>query len=107
MGGTLVIISDDLPEALMETIEACYDSLFDEQSALAAQHEGWVDKRLAGVQVQLPDGQSRTVALTPDLANRLLAHFSAEEVAELVNAIAASLSQNFSGPICGYPGDKV
>ncbi len=106
MGGTIVSISDDLADEAMDEIEACYDTLLDEQSELALQREGWVDKRLAGVQVHLPDGRERTVALTPELANRLLAHFSAEEVAELVNAIAASLSQDFNGPICCYPEEK-
>ncbi|BBE51271.1 hypothetical protein OYT1_ch1734 [Ferriphaselus amnicola] len=106
MGGTIVSISDDLADETMDEIEACYDTLLDEQSELALQREGWVDKRLAGVQVHLPDGRERTVALTPELANRLLAHFSAEEVAELVNAIAASLSQDFNGPICCYPEEK-
>lgn len=106
MGGTVVGISDALPDEVMDEIESCYDTLLDEQSELATQHEGWVDKRLAGVQVHLPDGRERTVALSPNLANRLLAHFSAEEVAELVNAIAASLSQDFNGPICCYPEDK-
>lgn len=106
MGGTIVSISDDLADEPMDEIETCYDTLLDEQSELALQREGWVDKRLAGVQVHLPDGRERTVALTPELANRLLAHFSAEEVAELVNAIAASLSQDFNGPICCYPEEK-
>lgn len=103
MGGTVVSIADDLSDVTMDEIETCYDTLLDEQSELATHTEGWVDKRLAGVQVHLPDGRERTVALSPELANRLLAQFSAEEVAELVNAISASLSQDFNGPICCYP----
>lgn len=103
MGGTIVSISDELAEILQDGIDACYDTLLDEQSALAIQNQGWIDKRLAGVQVSLPDGSMRTVALPPDLANRLLSCFSAEEVADLVNTIASSLRKDYDGPICCFP----
>jgi predicted naringenin-chalcone synthase len=106
MGGQIVSLPDDLPDTVLDELETEYEALLDEQSLRAENIEGWVEKRLAGVQVNLPDGRQRTIALSPELANRLLAHFTAEEVAELVNAVAASLSHDFNGPICCFPEEK-
>lgn len=103
MVGNIVRIADDLDEDLSDELEDLYDQLFDEQAALAAERDGWVNKRLAGVQAFLPDGREITVALPPDLANRLLAHFQVEEIAAIVNAVANSLHQDYNGPLCKHP----
>ena len=55
---------------------------------LAAEEGGL--KRLAGFRFDLPDGQSRMVPLQPDMANRLLAGFSLEEIRALFEAVARS-----------------
>ena len=106
MEGYVISIPDDLSDEVMDGLEAYYDELLDEQAVLAETRDGWVNKRLAGVQSFLPDGRECTIALPPELANRLLAHFSAEEVAALVGAVVDSLSQDFNGPLCKHPLGK-
>ena len=103
MEGTTVRVADDVPDATSDVVEAAYDALFEEQASLAETRPGWITRRVAGVQVTLADGTERTVALDARLSNRLLEHFSAEEVAELVGAIAQSLSRDYNGPLCKFP----
>jgi hypothetical protein len=103
MEGTTVRIDDDIADETADLIDAEYDALFEEQAALAETRPGWITRRVAGVQVRLADGSERTVALDARLSNRLLEHFSAEEVSELVGAIAESLSRDYNGPLCKFP----
>ncbi len=103
-GNTVRTVDDDLADEFIDTIESAYDALFDEQAELAETNDGWITKRVAGVQVTLADGRQRTIGLDPHLSNRLLEHFSADEVAELVSAIANSLSRDYDGPLCQFPG---
>jgi actin-like ATPase involved in cell morphogenesis len=103
-GNTVRTADDDLTDERIDSIEAHYDVLFGEQAELAETQEGWITKRVAGVQVTLTDGRQRTIGLDPHLSNRLLEHFSAAEVAELVSAIAESLSRDYDGPLCQFPG---
>lgn len=88
----LVTVSDDLADATLATLEDRYDELMEEQSAVVAQEEGWLENRVAGVSVTLDDDTVRTIRLDPDLANRLLETFSAGEIHDLVSAVARSLA---------------
>ena len=58
----------------------------------AAEEAGWLDNRVAGVAVTLDDGAVRTIRLEPGLASRLLHALSAEEIHDLVTAVAKSLA---------------
>lgn len=100
VAGWVVGLGEEMDDDTLADIEACYDGLMDEQEALAEQQEGWVEKHLAGVQVTLPDGTSRTVRLDAAMARRLLEHFAPREMQALVEAIAHSLAADGDGPIC-------
>lgn len=107
MGGNCVTTSDDLDDDVSDLVEAHYDGLLDEQAQLAETTEGWVKRRVAGVQVTLPNGELRTIALDSRTSNRLLENFAAEEVQELVQAIADALSRDYYGPLCKIPLDEL
>lgn len=87
--GLVVAVPEDIAEDLEDALEECYDELQEEQAQLLAAEEGGL-KRLAGFRFDLPDGQSRTVPLHPDIASRLLAEFSTEEIQTLFEAVARS-----------------
>lgn len=84
--GMVVAIPEDIPDDTADTIEAYYETLEDEQEALSMD-EGDLS-RLAGFRFRLPDGSERMVPLQPDLANRLMAHFSFDEIQTLFAAVA-------------------
>ena len=51
-------------------------------------------KRLAGFYYKMPDGQSRMVPLETDIANRLLATFTMEEIQALFETVALSMIED-------------
>ena len=84
--GLLVSIPEDIAEEVSDDIEQYYESLEDEQEDLS-KSEGDLN-RLAGFNFTLPDGQSRMLPLDTEMANRLLANFSLDEIQDLLNAVA-------------------
>jgi len=103
VAGWIASLPDDLPEAIQDALDDFYEVLVQEQAAMAESVDGWVTKRLAGVQVQLADGRLHTVRLDPETANRLLAAFTPEEAQALVQSIVRSLEDPFEGPLCRTP----
>lgn len=87
--GMVVAIPEDLGEELEETIEQRYDELELKQSRQLLGEEGGL-KRIAGIHYKLPDGQSRMVPLQADIASRLLAAFTVEEIQALFETVAHS-----------------
>lgn len=87
--GLVVAVPEDLADDLTDLLETRYDQLQDEQSDLIDLAEGG-SKKLAGFRVELPEGQSCIVPLQPDLANRLLACFSFDEIHALFATVARS-----------------
>lgn len=100
MEGSVVELPDDLSEEQLATLETEYELLMDEQMLLAESEEGWVTHQAMGINVTLDDGRAYTVRLQGDMARRLSASFSPEEIHELVNGIAQSLENPINGPIC-------
>jgi hypothetical protein len=96
--GLLVAIPEDVPEKLSDEIEEYYESLEDEQEALS-QAEGDLN-RLAGFNFTLPDGQQRMLPLPSEMANRLLEHFSMEEIQGLLSATAECTLNPLSEHLC-------
>lgn len=84
--GLVVAVPEDIPEALSDEIEAFYESLEDEQEDMSAA-DGDLH-RLAGFGFKLPSGEARMLPIEPDMANRLMAHFSLEEIQALLNDVA-------------------
>jgi len=102
--GLMAVVPDNLPEHQAHSLEQFYDQLLEEQSALVEQAEGGVIKHAAGIRVTLSDGRPCMIRLEPEMANRLLASFSLDEVQALVNAIARSVESPSDGPLCHTPG---
>jgi hypothetical protein len=88
--GLVVAVPEDLADDLVDSLEMHYDQLQEEQSSLMDQSEGG-SKKLAGFRLDLPGGQSCIVPLQPDMANRLFACFSFEEIHVLFDAVARSV----------------
>lgn len=84
--GLVVTIPEEIPEVLLDELEECYDKLQDRQADLSRETGDF--RHLAGFHFNLPDGQSRMLPLQPDLANRLMASFSLEEIRSLFDAVA-------------------
>ncbi len=84
--GLVVAIPEDLPEELADELENYYETLEDEQEGMSVA-VGDVH-RLAGFGFKLPDGQARLVPVSTDMANRLMANFTLEEIQKLLNDVA-------------------
>jgi hypothetical protein len=96
--GLLVAIPEDIPEELSDEIEEYYESLEDEQEELS-KATGDLN-RLAGFNFTLPDGQQRMLPLPSEMANRLMANFSLEEIQGLLNATAERTLNPNSEHLC-------
>lgn len=97
--GLLVEVSEDISEALADALESCYETIEKEQVKLSkAQGEF---RHLAGFRYTLPDGQSRLLPLEPELANRLLQHFSLQEIQRLFEAVAVCTLNPGEEHLCG------
>jgi len=84
--GFVVEIPEDLADDVADAIEAHYDKLETEQESMSLA-EGDLH-RLAGFGFKLPDGQARLLPVQPDIANRLMAHFTLAEIQSLLNDVA-------------------
>jgi hypothetical protein len=96
--GLLVAIDEEYPEELIDELESRYDELQDEQARLC-EAEGEL-KRLSGFNFNLPDGESRLLPLTTDIANRLMANFSLAEIQSLLEAVAVCTLHPNEGHLC-------
>lgn len=97
--GIIAAVPEDIGDDLADELEAHYDELQEEQSDLLSMSEGGL-KKLAGFQLVLPDGQTCTVPLQPDIAKRLLSCFSFEEVQVLFDTVARSALDPNNRPLC-------
>ena len=89
MGLVVAVDEETLNDDLEDQLETRYEQLEKRQAELLAQEEGGL-KQLAGFRVNLPDGQSCQVPLPPEMANRLMASFSLEEIQTLLDTVARS-----------------
>jgi hypothetical protein len=100
----VIELPDGLSEEMQAVIEMEYDVLLDRQRDLIDAAEGGEAQDAVGVIVTLPDGQTRQVRLPGAYARRLAAHFSFEEIHELVTVIAHSVANPVAGPLCRARG---
>lgn len=84
--GMVVEIPEDIPEATADKIEEYYEALEDEQASMS-KAEGNLSS-LAGFRFNLPNGESRMLPLQTEMANRLLANFTLEELQALFEDVA-------------------
>lgn len=87
--GMVVAVPEDIAEEVEEALEQHYEELEQEQSELLIEEDGGL-RQLAGFRYTLPDGRSCMVPLQTEVANRLLAAFSMEEVQALFETVARS-----------------
>jgi len=100
MEGFVVALADDLTDELEDALEAEYATLMAEQVDLVEAAEGDMARALMAVAITLPDGQPGVVRIPARYARRLFEHFSADEVHELVGAIAQAVANPVTGPLC-------
>jgi hypothetical protein len=100
IAGHVVELTDDLDDDVGDALESEYDALMNEQMDLVNADDDADARDVMGVAVTLPDGTDCTVRLPPTLARRLLQAFAPDELREVVEAIAASVANPKTGPIC-------
>jgi len=96
--GLVVAVPEDLGDETMDALEARYDELQQDQSRLELSEGGL--KRLAGFRFDLPDGRSCMVPLQTELASRLLASFSLDEIQVLFGAVARTALNPAEDRLC-------
>ncbi len=98
--GSVVEIRDELDDEQMDELEAEYETLLDEQMLEAEMNSDLVSNRAVGVGVKHANGESGLVRLPVEVARKLMAHYSAEEIQEMVQAIADALERPDNAPLC-------
>ncbi len=97
--GMVVAVPEDIAESVEEALEQHYEELEQEQSELLVEEDGGL-RQLAGFRYLLPDGQPRMVPLQPEIANRLLAAFSMEEIQALFENVAQNVLEAGEEHLC-------
>lgn len=64
-----------------------------------------LQKHVGGFGVKLPDGSQTTIAIPPDLAARLMEHFSFDDIHQLFSRVAAVAINPDHRPICQREDD--
>lgn len=98
--GFVVALADDLADEIEDAIEAEYATLMEVQRDLVEAADGDNARALMTVAITLPDDQPGVVRIPARYVRRLFAHFSTEEVHELVAAIAQGVANPLAGPLC-------
>ena len=100
MDGFIAALPEDLDDPVAEAVDAEYESLMDEQEALAESDEEWLTSNVMGVEIKLADGRPCVVRIPNVFIRRLTENFAPEELHTLVSAIANSVENPADGPIC-------
>jgi len=97
-----VLLADITDDSLMEEVEAFYNDLFfGEQAAeIEGNNESGAMADACGVQVQLQSGQFTTVAIHPEIMNKLLSVLTVSELQSFLSQVAEDIENPKDGPIC-------
>jgi len=98
--GMIAAVSEDIPDAVSDALDTCYDELMEQQADLVDATDSAATHQAVGIRVTLQNGQPCMIRLEPKLANRLLSAFTLEEMQTLVQAIARNLENPDDGPVC-------
>lgn len=98
--GMIAAVPEDIPDAVSDALDTCYDELMEQQADLVDATDGAATHQAVGIRVTLRSGQPCMIRLEPKLANRLLSAFTLEEMQTLVQAIARNLENPDNGPAC-------
>lgn len=98
----IVRIQTSLDDALAADIEVYYDDLlFGEQASLIdGNNEDGALADICGVQVKLSNGEFTTIAVHPEIMNKLLSVLSIDEIQAFMAQVAEDIENPKSGPIC-------
>lgn len=95
-------LADITDAGLMEVIEDHYNDLFfGEQAAeIEGNDANGALADACGVQVQLQSGQYTTVAIHPEIMNKILSVLSIDELQSFLSQVAEDIENPKVGPIC-------
>ncbi len=97
-----VQLADMTSDELMDAIEEQYNEMFFGEQAAEIEGNG-SQGALAdacGVQVQLQSGAFTTVAIHPEIMNKILSVLSIDELQSFLSQVAEDIENPKSGPIC-------
>ena len=90
-----------LSDEIAEDLETLYgDMLFGEQAAQIEGNEVGALADVCGVQVQLSTGIFTTVAIEPEMMNKILSVLTIEELQSFLTQVAEDIEFPKTGPIC-------
>lgn len=91
-----------LGEEILNKIEEEYDDLlFGEQAAMIeGNDESGAIADACGVQVQLQSGQFTTVAIHPEIMNKILSVLSIDELQQFLAQVVEDIESPKLGPVC-------
>lgn len=97
-----VSLPDALDDAIIEQIEEEYEGLlFGEQaSMIEGNDKSGAMADACGVQVQLKSGQFTTVAIHPEIMNKILSVLSVNELQAFLAQVAEDIENPKAGPVC-------
>ncbi len=95
-------LDEDLPDEILEEIEAIYDQLLDINQQLIEEEEGRNpdNYQLSSIAINLADGRVSHAQIASEKINKILQVLSPEEFAEVVSAIADAVENPDSRSLC-------
>jgi uncharacterized small protein (DUF1192 family) len=97
-----VVLESLMSDEAAERVEALYDDFFFGEQAAQIEGNG-AEGALAdacGVQVKLSSGEYTTVAIEPEIMNKILSVLSIDELQQFLAQVAEDIENPKSGPIC-------
>ncbi|WP_243750751.1 hypothetical protein [Thiomicrorhabdus marina] len=98
-------LQEEATDAQLEQLEAQYDEMFfGEQAAeIDGNDPAGALADACGVQVKLQSGQYTTVAIHPEIMNKILSVLSIDELQQFLAQVAEDIENPKFGPICSRP----
>ena len=103
MGTSVVGVSEELPEDLLEAIEDYYDDLSRQQEKRLEDSADRLEMNRTGIRVTLSDGRPCMVRLDADVVGRLLTVLTLDELQQLVTTITRAGENPDDRPVCQDP----
>ncbi|MGM0541827.1 MAG: hypothetical protein ACQEQR_05260 [Pseudomonadota bacterium] len=97
----IVSLPDDLDDAIIAQVEDEYAALlFGEQASMIEGNDKGAMADACGVQVQLQSGQFTTVAIHPEIMNKILSVLSVNELQDFLVQVVEDIENPKKGPVC-------
>ncbi len=97
----LITTSEDLDDALWDTIDDAYDDLSEQdQKLLQSRLDDDNKVNAAGIYIQLKNDQQTVANIDPDVMNRMLEKISMDEFNAFIEAIVTSVEIPNDTPFC-------